>query len=59
MQIGCVGLLLALFWFVLSFYGESLGGCGFVMVLPTIVIQALSDKAHGELPADTQSLISY
>ena len=59
MQIGCVGSLLASFWHILSFYGESLGECGFVMILPTIAIQALSDRAHGELPSDTQSLISY
>ena len=36
LQIGCAEPPLASFWLVLSFYGESLGGRGFVTVLPTI-----------------------
>ena len=44
---------LASFLFVLSFYGESLGGCGFVTVLSTITLQAPLDRARGELPSDT------
>ena len=35
------------FLLVLSFYGESLGGCGFVTVLLTIALQVLLDRAHG------------
>ena len=42
-----------------SFYGESLGGHGFVMVLPTITLQAPLDRARGELPSDTQTLTSH
>ena len=41
-QIGCAELPLASFLFVLSFYGESLGGRGFVTVLSTIVLRAPS-----------------
>ena len=59
LQIGPAESLLASFLLVLSFYRESLGGCGFVMVLPTIALQAPLDRAHGELPSDTQTLISY
>ena len=44
---------LALFLFVLSFYGESLGGCGFITVLSMITLQAPLDRARGELPSDT------
>ena len=44
---------LASFLLELSFYGESLGGRGFVKVLPTITLQASLDRAHGELPSDT------
>jgi hypothetical protein len=43
----------------LSFYGESLGGHGFVTVLSTIVLQVPLDRAHGELPSDTRTLISH
>ena len=58
MQNGSAEPLLASFLFVLSFYGESLGGCDFVMVLPTNALQAPLDSAHGELPSDTRTLIS-
>ena len=57
-QIGPAESPLASFSLVLSFYGESLGGCGFVMVLPTIALQAPLDRAHGELSSDTRTLIS-
>ena len=40
------------FLLVLSFNGESLGGRGFVTVLPTIALQAQLDRAHGELPSE-------
>ena len=44
MQIGYVELPLASFWFVLSFYGESLGGHGrFITVLSMITLQAPSE----------------
>ena len=43
----------------LSFYGESLGGRGFVTVLATIALQAPLDRARGELPSDTRTLISH
>ena len=45
LQIGCAESPLASFLLVhvLSFYGESLGGRGFVTVLPTIVLQAPLD----------------
>ena len=57
LQIGCAESLLASFLLILSFYGESFGGRGFVMVLPTIVLQAQLDRARRELPSDTQTLI--
>ena len=44
--IGSAETLLASFLFVLSFYGESLGGRGFVTVLPTIALQAPLDRAR-------------
>ena len=50
---------IASFLFVLSFYGESLGERGFVTVLPTILLQAPLDRARGELPSDTRTLISH
>ena len=50
---------LASFLLALSFYGENLGGHGFVTVLPTIVLQALLDRVRGELPSDTRTLISH
>ena len=53
LQIACAELPLASFLLVLSFYGESLGGHGFVLVLPTIALQAPLDRARGELPSDT------
>ena len=59
LQIGPAESPLALFLLVLSFYGESLGGRGFVTVLPTIALQAPLDRARGELPSDTRTLISY
>ena len=59
LQIGPVESLLASFLLVLSFYGESLGGRGFVTVLPTIALQAPLDRARGELPSDTRTLISH
>ena len=52
-QIGCAELPLASFLFVLSFYRESLGGCGFATVLSTITLQASLDRARGELRSDT------
>ena len=52
-QIGCMESPLASFLFVLSFYGESLGGCGFATVLSTITLQAPLDRARGELRSDT------
>ena len=39
-QNGSAEPLLASFLFVFSFYGESLGGRGFVTVLPTNALQA-------------------
>ena len=53
MKIGRTESPLASFFFVLSFYGESLGGCGFVTVLYTIALQAPLDRARGELSSDT------
>ena len=44
---------LASFLLVLSFYGESLDGPGFVTVLPTVALQVPLDRARGELPSDT------
>ena len=32
---------------------------GIVTVLPTIVLQVLLDRAHGELPSDTRILTSH
>ena len=58
LQIGYAESLLASFLLVLSFYGESLGGRGFATVLPTIMLQAPLDRARGELPFDTRTLIS-
>ena len=55
-QISRAELTLASFY-VLSFYGESLGGRGFVMVLTTIALQAPLDRAHGVLPSDARTLI--
>ena len=51
-QIGCAELTLASFFVVLSFYGENLGGRGFVTVLTTITLQVPLDRARGELPSD-------
>ena len=59
LQIGCAESPLASFLLVLSFYGESLGGRDFVTVLPAIVLQAPLDRARGELPSDTRTLISH
>ena len=54
MKIGPAESPLASFLLVLS-----LGGRGFVTVLPAIVLQAPLDRAHGELPSDTRTLISH
>ena len=59
LQIGCAESPLGSFLLVLSFYGESLGGRGFVTVLPTIALQAPLDRARGELPSDTRTLILH
>ena len=59
LQIGLAESPLASFLLVLSFYGESLGGRGFVTVLATIALQAPLDRARGELPSDTRTLISH
>ena len=48
LQIGCAESPLASFLLVLSFYGESSGGRGFVTVLPTIVLQAPLDRDRGD-----------
>ena len=56
-QIGCAESQLSSFLFVISFYGESLDRLGFVTVLSTIALQALLDRARGELPSDTRTLI--
>ena len=53
MQIGSAEPPLASFLFVLSFYGESLGGRGYVTVLRTDTLQAPLDRARGELSSDT------
>ena len=50
---------LASFLFVLRFYGESLGGCGYVTVLRTDALQARLDRARGELFSDTRTLIFH
>ena len=52
-------LVLASFLFVLSFYGETSGGRGFVAVLSMIALQAPLDRARGELPSDTRTLIFH
>ena len=59
LQIGHAESPLASFLFVLSLYGESLGGRGIVTILPTIALQAPLDRARGELPSDTRILISH
>ena len=59
LQIGPAESPLASFMLVLSFYGESLGGRGFVTLLPMIALQAPLDRARGELPSDTRTLISH
>ena len=56
-QIGSAEPPLASFLFVLSFYGESLGGRGYVTVLRTDALQAPLDRARGELSSDTRILI--
>ena len=58
-QIGYAESPLASFLFVLSFHGESLGGRGFLIVVSTIALQALLDRARGELLSDTQTSIFY
>ena len=57
LQIGPAESPLASFLLVLSFYGESFGGGGFVTVLPMIALQAPLDRARGELPSDTRTYI--
>ena len=47
------------FLFVLSFYEESLGGRGYVTVLSTDTLLAPLDRACGELPSDTRTLIFH
>ena len=59
MQIGSAEPPLASFLFVLSSYGESLGGRGFVTILPTNALHSPLDSAHGELPFDTRTLIFH
>ena len=59
LQIGYAESPLASFLLVLSFYGENLGGRGFVTILPTIALQAPLDRARGELPSDTRTLIYH
>ena len=59
LQIGCMESPLDSFLLVLSFYGESLDGCGFVTVLPMIALQTPLDRARGELPSNTRTLISH
>ena len=51
--IGRAELTLASFFVVLSFYGESLGGRGFV----TLQVDLPLDRVRGELPSDAQTLI--
>ena len=41
---------------VLRFYGKSLGGRG---LATAIGLQAPSDRARGELPSDTRTLILH
>ena len=59
MQIGLAEPPLASFLFVLSFYGESLGGRGYVTVLRTDALQAPLDRARGELCSDARTLIFH
>ena len=59
MQIGSAEPLLTSFLFVLSFYEESLGGHGYVTVLSTDTLQVSLDRACGELPSDTRTLIFH
>ena len=59
MQIGSAEPLLASFLFVLSFYGVSFGGRGYVTVLRTDALQAPLDRARGELSSDTRTLIFH
>ena len=59
MKIGRAESPLASFLFVLSFYEETLGGRGFITVLSTIALQAPLDRARGELPSDTRTLIFH
>ena len=59
MQSGSAEPPLASFLFVLSFYGESLGGRGYVTVLRMDALQAQLDRARGELSSDTRTLIFY
>ena len=58
-QIGFAEPLLASFLFVLSFYGKCLDGRGYVTVLSTDTLRALLDRARGELPSDTRTLIFH
>ena len=57
MQISCTKSPLA--FLCIKFYGESLGGCGFVTVLSIVTLQAPLDRACGELPSDTRTLILH
>ena len=59
MKIGCTESPLASFLYVLSFYGETLGGHGFATVLSTIALQAPLDRARGELSSDNRTLIFH
>ena len=59
MQIGSAEPPLASFLFVLNFYGESLGGRGYVTVLRTDALQAPLDRARGELSSDIRTLIFH
>ena len=59
MQIGRTESPLASFFVVLSFYGECLGGRGFVTVVTTIALQVPFDRARGELPSDARTLIFH
>ena len=59
MKIGCAESSLASFLFVLSFYGETLGGRGVITFLSMITLRALLDRARGETPSDTRALIFH
>ena len=59
MQIGSAEPPLASFLFILSFFGENLGGRAYATVLFTNALQAPLDRARGELPSDTRTLISH